>query len=286
MPASGNAPLSAARSREFLFTNRDFERIRRLIYAHAGISLAPIKRDMVYGRLVRRLRTLQIERFVDYLDQLDDAQSPEWEFFVNALTTNLTSFFRENHHFEMLADFIAARRAAERLPLRIWCAAASTGEEPYSLAMSACEAFDSMTPPVTVIATDIDTHVLETARQGIYPLARVEQLSLERRRRFFFKGTGAQTGWARVRPELQRLVQFAQVNLRDHSYPLEGPFDAIFCRNVMIYFDRETQHQILARFVPLLHLDGLLFAGHSESLLHASEQFRPLGKTVYERADR
>lgn len=286
MSASGETALSAARSREFLFTNRDFERVRRLIYDHAGISLAPIKRDMVYGRLARRLRVLGIERFADYLDLLEQDDHPEWESFVNALTTNLTSFFRESHHFEMLAEFMAARRTAGTLPLRIWCTASSTGEEAYSLAMTACEVFASLSPPVSIVASDIDTRVLEIARQGVYPLERVEQLSLVRRRSFFLKGAGSQLGLARVRPELQRLVQFAQVNLLDRSYPLEGDFDVIFCRNVMIYFDRDTQYQILNRFVPLLHPEGLLFAGHSESFLHASDKFRSLGRTVYERADR
>lgn len=284
-PLGGDpSSLAAARVREFLFTDSDFERVRQLIYGHAGISLAPIKRDMVYGRLARRLRALDYERFADYLDLVEQADSGEWEFFVNALTTNLTSFFREAHHFELLAEHL--RAFARPLPIRIWCAAASTGEEAYSLAMTACEVFKTLAPPVSIVATDIDTRVLEVARQGVYPLERVEQLSSERLRSFFQKGVGKQAGNARVRPELQKLVHFGRLNLLDRDYALDVPFDVIFCRNVMIYFDKATQYQILQRFVPLLHADGLLFAGHSESFMHASEFFRSLGRTVYERTDR
>jgi len=172
------------------------------------------------------------------------------------------------------------------LPIRIWCAAASTGEEAYSLAMTACEVFKTLEPPVSIVATDIDTRVLEIARQGVYPLERVEQLPTERLRAFFQKGVGKQAGNARIRPELQKLVHFGRLNLLDRDYALDVPFDVIFCRNVMIYFDKATQYQILQRFVPLLHEDGLLFAGHSESFMHAAEFFRSLGRTVYERTDR
>jgi chemotaxis protein methyltransferase CheR len=170
--------------------------------------------------------------------------------------------------------------------VRIWCSAASTGEEPYTLAMTACEAFDSLAPPVAIVASDIDTNVLATAEKGVYPMERVEKLSADRLRRFFFKGSGAQAGLVRVRPELQKLLSFTRINLLDARLPLQGPFDVMFCRNVMIYFDKPTQYAILKKFAPLLRDDGLLFAGHSESFLHAVDLFRPLGRTVYERADR
>ncbi|HZV54222.1 MAG TPA: CheR family methyltransferase [Rhodocyclaceae bacterium] len=269
--------------REFHFTQANFDRVRELIYQHAGISLAPVKQDMVYSRLARRLRALRLSSFEDYLAQLEAGDGQEWETFVNSLTTNLTAFFREAHHFEILNKQLREQR---HRPLRIWCSAASTGEEPYSLAMTACEAFDTLTPPVEIVASDIDTNVLATARAGVYTMDRVERMTPARLQRFFLKGKGAQTGHARVRPELQRLVTFTRVNLLDARWPVHGPLDALFCRNVMIYFDKPTQYQILKKFVPLLRDDGFLYAGHSESFLHAADLFRSLGRTVYERADR
>ena len=271
------------RDREFHFTPADFERVRKLIYKHAGISLAPIKQDMVYSRLARRLRALGDTTFEQYLAHLESNDEAEWETFVNSLTTNLTSFFREAHHFDILVRHL---RELKQRPIRIWCSAASTGEEPYTLAMTACEAFDTLTPPVAIIASDIDTNVLATAEKGVYPMERVEKLSTDRLRRFFLKGSGAQAGYVRVRPELQKLLSFTRINLLDARLPLQGPFDVMFCRNVMIYFDKPTQYAILKKFAPLLREDGLLFAGHSESFLHAADVFRSLGRTVYERADR
>ena len=282
-PAAPERASSVAPSdREFAFSAADFERVRALIYKHAGISLSSVKQDMVYSRLARRLRARGDRTFADYLDRAE-REPEEWETFVNSLTTNLTSFFREAHHFEILAERM--KKHVGRTPLRIWCSAASTGEEPYSLAITACEAFNSMTPPVQIIATDIDTNVLATADKGVYGLDRVDRLSRERMQRFFLKGTGTQAGFARVRPELRRLIEFKPLNLLDKSWALQGPFDIMFCRNVMIYFDKPTQYTILKRFMPLLKPDGLLFAGHSESFLHAADIFRSLGRTVYERTD-
>ncbi len=277
------APSLPMPEREFEFSSRDFERVRELIYKHAGISLSPIKQDMVYSRLARRLRARGDRTFAEYLDRAQ-REPDEWETFVNSLTTNLTSFFREAHHFDILAERL--KKHVSRTPFRIWCSAASTGEEPYSLAITACEAFNSLTPPVQIVATDIDTNVLATAQKGVYGMDRVERLSRERMQRFFLKGTGSQDGQARVRPELQRLIEFKRINLLDKSWAVQGPFDVMFCRNVMIYFDKPTQHAILERFVPLLKPDGLLFAGHSESFLHAADLFRSLGRTVYERTVR
>lgn len=271
--------------REFVFTQKDFERVRALIYKHAGISLSPIKQDMVYSRLARRLRARGEKRFADYLDALERSHdAKEWEEFVNALTTNLTSFFREAHHFDVLVDFL--RKAGSSRPIKIWCCAASTGEEPYSIAISACEAYGSLTPPVQIIASDLDTNVLAQGERGVYGQDRIERLSAERIQKYFLKGTGDQAGKARVRPELQRLMSFRQVNLLEASWSVQGPFDVIFCRNVMIYFDKPTQYTILKRFVPLLRPEGLLFAGHSENFIHAVDLFRSQGRTVYVRADR
>jgi chemotaxis protein methyltransferase CheR len=284
--AGGTAPAGdkLLPNREFHFTAADFERVRQLIYKHAGISLAPIKQDMVYSRLARRLRALGMSSFDQYLAHLEKGDAAEWETFVNSLTTNLTSFFRESHHFDILKKQMIG---LSRRPIKIWCSAASTGEEPYSLAITACEAFDSLTPPVQIFCSDIDTNVLKTAERGVYAIERVERLHPDRLRKFFLKGTGPQAGQVRVRPELQKLVSYGRVNLLDNHWPtVKGPFDALFCRNVMIYFDKPTQYQILKKFVPLLHPDGMLYAGHSESFLHAADLFRSLGRTVYERADR
>lgn len=277
-------PVRESGSREFAFTASDFERVRTMIYQHAGISLSAAKQDMVYSRLARRLRATNKGSFGEYLDMLEKGGGDEWERFVNSLTTNLTSFFREPHHFPIFAEHL--KKLSGRNPLRVWCSAASTGEEPYSIAMTVVEAFNSFTTPVSIIATDLDTNVLATADKGVYALDRVERLSPERLKRFFLKGSGSQEGFAAVRPELRRMIQFQQVNLLDASYPVKGPLDVIFCRNVMIYFDKPTQYKILSRFSPMMQSDGLLFAGHSESFLHAADLFRSLGKTVYELARR
>jgi chemotaxis protein methyltransferase CheR len=265
--------------KEFAFTDRDFERVRELIYQRAGIALANSKQEMVYSRLARRLRALSITSFENYLNSLEsDLESAEWEAFTNALTTNLTSFFRESHHFPILA----AHAKSAKTPLEIWCSASSTGEEPYSIAMTVCEAFGTLNPPVTIIATDIDTNVLNTAANGIYPLERLDKLSPERAKKFFLKGKGAQEGFARVRPELRQMITFKPLNLLASTWPITGQFDVIFCRNVMIYFDKPTQGKILDRFAPLMKPDGLLFAGHSENFLYVSDAFKLRGKTVYE----
>ena len=271
--------VGASAGREFAFLPADFERVRQLIYRHAGISLSPLKQDMVYSRLARRLRATGSRSFTEYLDALEKNGGDEWERFVNSLTTNLTSFFREPHHFPIFAEHL--QKLGSRRPIRIWCSAASTGEEPYSIAITVAETFGSNLSHVSIIASDLDTSVLETARKGVYPLERVEKLSPERLRRFFLRGTGAQEGQVAVRPELKALIEFQRINLLDASYAVRGPLDIIFCRNVMIYFDKPTQYRILSRFAPLLQADGLMFAGHSESFMHAADLFRSLGKTVY-----
>lgn len=269
--------------REFVFLPPDFERVRVLIYKHAGISLSPVKQDMVYSRLARRLRAKGLKRFSDYLDALEQSHdAQEWEAFVNALTTNLTSFFREAHHFDLLAEQM--RRSTDRRPFKIWCCAASTGEEPYSLAMTAAEVFGN-SAPVQILASDLDTNVLAHGQKGVYALDRVERVEKERVQRFFLKGTGIQDGHVKVRPELQRMITFRQINLLDTTWPVRDSFDAIFCRNVMIYFDKPTQYKILERFVACLQPEGLLYAGHSENFIHAANLFKSLGRTVYAKTE-
>jgi len=266
---------------DFRFCEHDFERVRKMIYARAGISLKESKQQMVYSRLGRRLRVLGLYEFADYLDRLESQpDSPEWEEFTNALTTNLTSFFRENHHFPVLADLL--RIAATRDSVTLWCSASSTGEEPYSMAMTALATLGSQAAKVHILATDLDTNVLQTAAEGMYPLERLKRLPEGYARRYFLKGKGANAGFARVRDEVRSLVTFKQLNLLGDNWPVKGPLDALFCRNVMIYFDKPTQRRILERFYPLLRSDALLFMGHSESLHHTTDLFRLRGKTIYQ----
>ncbi|MDR6890149.1 MULTISPECIES: CheR family methyltransferase [Variovorax] len=263
---------------EFLFTDSDFSRIRTLIHRRAGIALGEHKRQMVYSRLSRRLRDLGLPQFATYLNMLEDSRDgDEWQLFINSLTTNLTSFFREAHHFPVLADL--ARKATQ--PVTVWCAAASTGEEPYSIAITLMEALGERASSARVIATDIDTSVLARASAGVFTMEQVNRLSPERLRRFFSKGTGANAGKVRVRPEVTAMVKFSRLNLLDASWPVKEPVDAIFCRNVMIYFDKPTQKKLLDRFVPLLKPSGLLFAGHSENASLVNQTFKTVGQTVY-----
>ena len=280
--AATSLPHPPAGNRDFVFSERDFRRVCQLIHDRAGIALVDSKRDMVYGRLSRRLRALGLSDFATYLDMLDaDRDGAEWQAFTNALTTNLTSFFREPHHFEHLHTQLT--EAAPRTPLALWSCAASTGEEPYSIAITACEAFGTMTPPVRILATDIDTQVLATAQRGVYPVERVASLDAERKRRFFQRGTGPNEGHCRVHPALQALIEFRPLNLLNPRYDIGGPFAAVFCRNVMIYFDKPTQRGILSRVVTHMDANSLLYTGHSENYLHAADLIRPCGRTLYRR---
>jgi chemotaxis protein methyltransferase CheR len=271
-----------ATQREFVFSRRDFEEVRKMIYDHAGIALSDAKEDMVYSRLARRLRATGRKSFQDYLALIRSGDKDEWEAFVNSLTTNLTDFFREAHHFQILKDFLHTR--CDR-PITIWCSASSTGEEPYSIAMTAVEVFGGFNAPVTVLASDLDTNVLKKGQEGVYPLERIKKLSEAQQRQFFLKGTSERAGMVKVKPELAAMVKFFRLNLLDARWPVKSGLDAIFCRNVMIYFDKPTQYTMLKQMKPLLKPDGLLFVGHSEALYHATDLFRLLGQTVYEHAE-
>jgi chemotaxis protein methyltransferase CheR len=264
---------------DFLLTDADFAKIRALIHQRAGIALGEQKRQMVYSRLARRLRDLGLKEFSAYLRYLEaDPRSDEWQSFTNALTTNLTAFFREAHHFPVLAEHV--KKCPQ--PVTVWCSAASTGEEPYSIAMTLIEALGSRAGSASVVATDIDTQVLAKGLAGVFTMEQVSKLSPERLKRFFLRGSGVHAGKVRIRPEVAAMVQFSQLNLLDPKWALKPPFDAIFCRNVMIYFDKPTQGTILQRFAPLMKPHGLLFAGHSENFSFASQTFRLRGQTVYE----
>jgi chemotaxis protein methyltransferase CheR len=279
--AARAAPVEMG-EREFSFDGTDFERVRKLIYARAGISLHDGKRAMVYSRLSRRLRETGHTSFSAYLQWLESGTGgqadAEWQEFINCLTTNLTSFFREEHHFHALAEALAQHGGR---PLRMWCCAASTGEEPYSIAMVINELLGSRAP-ATLLASDIDTKVLETARRGVYA-ASARGLSPERLRRYFLRGTAANAGHIRVKPELTRMIDFRPFNLMTPSWSLGEPFDMVFCRNVMIYFDNATQRQVLERIHRVMRPGGLLFVGHSENFSDARDLFHLRGKTIYVR---
>ena len=271
--------MAAIDTREFPFSAEHFRLISERVYRFSGIRLPEAKREMVYARLARRLRSLRIASFDDYVRFLE-LEPAEWEHCTNALTTNVTAFYREEHHFAILAAHAASFPLREE-PFRVWSAGCSTGEEPYTIAMCLAEALPASR--FTVTATDLDTQVLATASEAVYPVESVLKLSEERQRRFFMRGKGAFEGRARVRRELAAHVEFLRLNLMDEEWPIEGGLDAIFCRNVMIYFDKPTQRHLVERFSRLLHPSGLFFAGHAESLLDQGRHFRLRGQTVYER---
>lgn len=264
----------------FHFSSADFSRIRTLVLNRLGIKLSEQKKGMVYSRLSRRLRALGFKTFGEYLGLLETRDTGEWQEFVSSITTHLTAFFREHYHFPILAQHMASRPARETIT--VWSSAASTGEEAFSIAITAAEHFGTLAPPVKIIATDVDALVLDTARAGVYPEARISGLSSQLQKRYFLKGTASNNGLVKIRPELQKLITFIPLNLLDHSWPFQERFDAIFCRNVMIYFDQQTQSSILRHCVQHLKPDGLFFAGHSENLHHAADILKSCGKTVYQ----
>ncbi len=277
-------PIAVDREREFEFFENDFQIVRKLIYARAGINLKNGKQEMVYSRLARRLRALKLKTFREYLALLEQNDSPEWENFVNAITTNLTHFFREAHHFQILAR--QYKESLSNSMFRVWSTASSTGEEVYSIAIALAEAQAVLGSDVSVLASDLDTNVLAQAREGVYAFDRLESVSPEQRKRFFLRGAGSNEGFVRVRDEIRRGIQFENINLMSEAWPMKERFDAIFCRNVMIYFDKETQYAILRKLSRMLQPNGRLYVGHSENLLHAKDLFQLCDKTVYRLSER
>ena len=276
--AAGSGPL--AQGREFVWTNADFARVQSLIYQRAGISLHDGKHAMVYSRLSRRLRDTGHTSFHDYLGWLENHDGPEWQEFVNALTTNLTAFFREQHHFEIFAQTLRSKPSGT--PWHVWCNAASTGEEPYSIVITALETLGT-NAPFKLTASDIDSRVLATAAEGVYRLDSVKGLSQERLQRFFLRGKASNAGLVRAKPELRRAIEFLSVNLIRDDWPFREPFDVVFCRNVIIYFDAPTQRRVLERIHRVLKPGGMLFVGHAENFSESRDLFTLRGKTVYER---
>ena len=271
---------AAMQGREFAWTNADFDRVQDLIYRRAGISLHDGKHAMVYSRLSRRLRDTGHQSFKSYLSWLESTDGPEWQEFINALTTNLTSFFRERHHFQLFAELLQSKPASHAW--RVWCNAASTGEEPYSIVMTALEALGSR-PNFTLMASDIDSKVLATAAQGVYKAESLKGISPAQMQAFFMRGKGANAGMVRIKPELRQWVEFLIVNLIKDDWPFKEPFDVVFCRNVMIYFDAETQRRVLERIHRVMKPGGILFVGHAENFSDSRDLFVLKGKTAYER---
>ena len=264
----------------------EFEFLRTFVYEQCGISLGEHKRQLVQGRLVRRLRALKLRDFPAYCDLLRREPQQELGELASAISTNVTAFFRESHHFDLLADELLPRWISEKKNggrLRIWSAGCATGEEPYTLAMVLAEALEKHGAPsmdAKILATDLSPQALETARKGVYALDRLEGVSVERRRRWFLRGEGQYTDYVCVHPRLRELVSILPLNLL-HDWPMQGPFDAIFCRNVVIYFDKPTKQRLFQRYAGLLPDGGYLFLGHSESMYGLNDNFELIGRTVY-----
>lgn len=256
----------------------DFEYAARLLQGRAGIVLGEHKQEMAGRTLALRAHQVGHDSVREYLDDLArNPQSPEWEVFVNSFTINHTAFFREQHHFEILARFVRARRK----PISVWCCAASTGEEPYTIAITLRESVPQPDVGVSIWATDIDTSAIQKAREGVYSSERVKPVSDDYLRKYFQRGTGRRAGLVRVKDNLRNMIEFGVFNLLQKDWPPPGSFDAIFCRNTMIYFDKDTQVKVLERFAPTLKTGGLLFAGHSENFTYLTDAFRLQGQTVY-----
>ena len=268
--------------------DRQFARIRAKVRAAAGISLSENKRTLVETRLMRLVQALGLRSFSAYLDHLDRPGSDaDRQNFVNALTTNLTRFFREDHHFEHLVAHVGGllaqpprRSGGGRPRLRIWSAGCSTGQEPYTIAASLFAAYPALADwDFRILATDIDTTVIERAALGEYSAAETGELTARQAKLF----PPVTDGVLRMPEQLRRTITFKPLNLLA-PWPIRGPFDAVFCRNVAIYFDRQIQHALFARFCNVLAVGGCLYLGHSENLGSVAGDFRPVGKNVYQKA--
>jgi chemotaxis protein methyltransferase CheR len=271
---------------EFEFTRSDFTTIARELYQRAGISLSDSKANLVYSRLVKRLRALKLGSFAEYCVLIASPEgADELGMMINALTTNVTRFFREPHHFEDLRDRVLAPAVSflrQGGRMRLWSAACSSGQEPYSMALTVLNLLpEAADLDVKILATDIDSRVLATAREGQYSDEAVEPVPAALRDRWMRRDAGPRPGW-RMGPEAQALITFKELNLIG-DWPMRGPFDAIFCRNVVIYFDEPTQERVWSRFIPLLKEDGRLYIGHSERVGYGVTGLASDGLTIYRR---
>lgn len=270
-------------SREFVFTTAHFNRIQEALYEHAGIVLGDQKQNLAYSRIVRRLRDLGLESFDSYFDYIN-RHPTEFPNFINALTTNLTSFFREKHHFDFIRNtIIPQRKATGDKRLSVWSAGCSEGHEPYSLAITFKEEIEDIANwNIKILASDIDSNMLRDAQEGEYMAERVAKLPKEQIHRWFYRGTGARIGKVKIKPELKEFIQFRQINLIA-NWPINTPLDIVFYRNVMIYFDAQTQKRLLERMAEKVKPGGYLFIGHSETIRNDTKAFRLVGQTIYQR---
>ena len=271
---------------DFVVTDHEFSRFTAFVHRQTGIALNETKRPLVCSRLSKRLRHYGYVRLRQYYDHLTerDPTGEELVHMVNALTTNKTEFFREAHHFALLRTDILERCATANGPrrLRVWSAGCSSGEEAYSIAFTVLDGLeDAADWDVRILASDIDTNVLALATRGVYAANRVAGVPAALQERYLLRGRGPSERLVRVRPEVTRLVTFRRINLRDEAWPIRAAFDAIFCRNVLIYFDHALQRRVVRRLAEHLKPGGHLFLGHSESLLGMGPGLRSLGKTVY-----
>lgn len=275
-------PREAAADPAVVLRDADFDFIAAFVFERCGIVLGGNKRQLVYGRLLRRLRELGLASFAQYVARLRDQPDDELDPLASAISTNVTSFFRENHHFEFLAQHLLPALAARSHPrIRIWSAGCASGEEPFSIAMVLAEVLGDRAPGISrVLATDLSLRALAVAQHGTYPLDRLQGISESRRKRWLLSGRGGNHGQAMVVQGVRELIFFKQLNLL-HDWPIQGPLDAIFCRNVVIYFDNPTKQRLIARFAQLLAPGGYLLLGHSESLHGMSDGFDPIGRTIY-----
>ncbi len=273
-------------SREFDYTRADFDHLRRLSNAHSGIVVPDDKFNMFYSRLAKRLRMLGLSSFKEYCNYLEAQPDDEFTAFINAITTNLTSFFREQHHFDFLKQTAIPEllnNPAQKRRIRIWSAGCSTGEEPYSIAMTVREQITNMaTWDVKILATDIDSDVLQTAGNGIYKVKGNEVLNDARLKKWFMKGRDTNSGKVRASKELQELIAFKHLNLLS-KWPMRHSFDIVFCRNVLIYFDAELKQTLTEKFTNMVRPGGYLIIGHSESIGKWANNLKLIGKTIYQR---
>ena len=272
---------------EFELTDSEFKRLRELVHQRTGIALSEAKRELLYGRLARRLRKLKLTSFAEYCQLVERDGSAELQELTNAMTTNLTSFFREDYHFKQLAaevlPQVESKRSGKRR-MRLWSAGCSTGEEPYSLAVVMREALAHLSGwDIKLLATDIDSKVVATAAEGVYAAERFKGVAPERVKNWFREISGRPDFFA-ASAELKSLITFKQLNLLD-QWPMKGPFDVIFCRNVVIYFDKATQRSLFDRMADLQEPGGWLFIGHSENLLNVTRRYKLVGRTVYRRVE-
>lgn len=275
---------------EFAFTNQDFKRIAALLYDLAGISLPDSKATLVYSRLAKRLRALGLRSFAEYCAFVaSEKGADESQEMLRALTTNVTRFFREPHHFEDLrvnvlepvADQVRAGRR-----LRLWSAASSTGQEPYSMAFTVLSVWPNAADlDIRILGTDIDTNVLATGRAAVYDESLLEGIPAATRSQYFERDASDRRAW-RVCEAARSMVAFRELNLNGPSWPMKGPFDAIFCRNVVIYFDEPTQERVWSRFAPLVAPGGRLYVGHSERVGASVTAFESCGLTAYRKVGR